>query len=190
MFVHKDDTVETLQTPTDALKDMESAIKGGYDELTRIGVKMLSLEPNNSDQSGVALSLRNASQNAALSTLNAKVSESMKKIIKHLINWRYDLDIKETDIRFNLSSDFTAAPRGPEWMRLITEWYQGGLIPRTAFIELAKNNDALPTDYDDMNGQDEISKDDRIISPREQYESELKSLEKASEEEVEDEKVN
>ena len=190
MFVNKDDTVETLQTPTDALKDMEQAIKGGYDELTRIGVKMLSLEPNNSDQSGVALSLRNASQNAALSTLNAKVSESMKKIIKHLVNWRYDTDIKETDIRFNLSSDFTAAPRGPEWMRLITEWYQGGLIPRTAFIELAKNNDALPTDYDDLNGQDEISKDDRIISPREQYESELKSLEKASEEEVEDEKVN
>ena len=190
MFVNKDDTVETLQTPTDALKDMETAIKSSYDELTRIGIKMLSLEPNNSDQSGVALSLRNASQNAALSTLNAKVSESMKKIIKHLVNWRYDTDIKETDIRFNLSSDFTAAPRGPEWMRLITEWYQGGLIPRTAFIELAKNNDALPTDYDDLNGQDEISKDDRIISPREQYESELKSLEKASEEEVEDEKVN
>ena len=119
MFVNKDDTVETLQTPTDALKDMEAAIKNGYDELTRIGVKMLSLEPNNSDQSGVALSLRNASQNAALATLNAKVSESMKKIIKHLINWRYDLDVKETDIRFTLSGDFNPAPRGADWMRLI-----------------------------------------------------------------------
>jgi hypothetical protein len=188
MFVNKDDTVETLQTPTDALKDMEAAIKNGYDELTRIGVKMLSLEPNNSDQSGVALSLRNASQNAALATLNAKVSEAMKKIIKHLINWRYDLDIKETDIRFTLSGDFNPAPRGADWMRLITEWYSGGLIPRTAFIELAKSNDALPTDYDDIGGQDEISRDDRIISPREQYESELKSLE-SSKDEDNDEQV-
>ena len=186
MFVNKDDTVETLQTPTDALKDMEAAIKNGYDELTRIGVKMLSLEPNNSDQSGVALSLRNASQNAALATLNAKVSESMKKIIKHLINWRYDLDIKETDIRFTLSGDFNPAPRGADWMRLITEWYSGGLIPRTAFIELAKSNDALPTDYDDIGGQDEISRDDRIISPREQYESELKSLESSEDKEEDD----
>ena len=186
MFVNKDDTVETLQTPTDALKDMEAAIKNGYDELTRIGVKMLSLEPNNSDQSGVALSLRNASQNAALATLNAKVSESMKKIIKHLINWRYDLNIKETDIRFTLSGDFNPAPRGADWMRLITEWYSGGLIPRTAFIELAKSNDALPTDYDDIGGQDEISRDDRIISPREQYESELKSLESSEDKEEDD----
>ncbi len=154
---------------------------------------MLSLEPNNSDQSGVALSLRNAAQNAALATLNAKVSESMKKIIKHLVNWRYDTDVQETDIRFTLSGDFAPAPRGPEWMRLITEWYSGGLIPRTAFIELAKSNDALPTDYDDANGQNEISQDDRIISPREQYESELKSLESSNKEEVnedDDEKLN
>jgi hypothetical protein len=173
LFVNKDDTVETLQTPTNALSDMEAAIKGGYDELTRIGVKMLSLEPNNSDQSGVALSLRNASQNAALASLNAKISESMKKIMKHLINWRYDTNITEQDIRFNLSSDFNASPRGADWMRLITEWYQGGLIPRSTFLEVAKNNDAIPTDYDDTKGNDEISQDERIISPREQYQQEL-----------------
>lgn len=188
MFVNKDDTVETLSTPTDALKDMEEAIKNSYDELTRIGVKMLSLEPNNSDQSGVALSLRNASQNAALASLNAKVSESMKKIIKHMVNWRYDINISETDIRFNLSSDFNPSPRGPDWMRLITEWYQNGLIPRSTFIEIAKHNDALPTDYDDTSGQNEISQDDRIISPREQYEKELQSLESSDDEE--DDKVN
>lgn len=189
MFVNKDDSVETLSTPTDALKDMEEAIKNSYDELTRIGVKMLSLEPNNSDQSGVALSLRNASQNAALASLNAKVSESMKKIIKHMVNWRYDINISETDIRFNLSSDFNPSPRGPDWMRLITEWYQNGLIPRSTFIEIAKHNDALPTDYDDTNGQNEISQDDRIISPREQYEKELASLE-SSDDEEDQEQVN
>ena len=173
LFVNKDDTVETLQTPTNALADMEAAIKGGYDELTRIGVKMLSLEPSNSDSSGVALSLRNASQNAALASLNAKISESMKKIIKHLINWRYDIKITEADIRFNLSSDFNATPRGSDWMRLITEWYQNGLIPRSTFLEVAKNNDAIPTDYDDIKGNDEISQDDKIVSPREQYQQEL-----------------
>ena len=144
---------------------------------------MLSLEPNNSDQSGVALSLRNAAQNAALSTLNAKVSESMKKIIKHMINWRYDLNISETDIRFNLSSDFTPSPRGSDWMRLITEWYSGGLIPRSTFIEIAKHNDALPADYNDISGLDEISNDERIVSPKEQFQQELSSIQENEKEE-------
>lgn len=58
-------------------------------------------------------------------------------------------------------------------MRLITEWYQNGLIPRSTFLEVAKNNDAIPTDYDDTKGNDEISNDDKIVSPREQYQQEL-----------------
>ena len=58
-------------------------------------------------------------------------------------------------------------------MRLITEWYQNGLIPRSTFLEVAKNNDAIPTDYDDIKGNDEISQDDKIVSPREQYQQEL-----------------
>ena len=176
LFVNKEDSIETLETPTAALKDMESAIKGAYDELTRIGIKMLSLEPNNSDQSGVALQIRNAAQNAALSTLNAKVSESMRKIIKHLVMWRYDIQLDDSEIRFNLSSDLTPSPVGADWMRLITEWYQGGLIPRSTFIEIAKNNDVLPTDYDDVTGQDEISQDDNIISPRESFNAEMKAM--------------
>ena len=91
------------------------------------------------------------------------------------------IDIKETDIRFNLSADFNATPRGADWMRLITEWYQNGLIPRTTFLEVAKNNDAIPTDYDDTKGEDEISNDARIISPREQFNQELSSLENNNE---------
>ena len=183
LFVNKDDSVETLATPTAALKDMEAAIKGGYDELTRIGIKMLSLEPNNSDQSGVALGIRNAAQNAALSTLNAKISESMRKIIKNLIEWRYDVKLMDSDIRFNLSSDFSPTPIGSDWMRLITEWYQGGLIPRSTFIEIAKNNDILPTDYDDLKGEDEISQDSRIISPREQFNAEMNAVTSSEDEE-------
>ena len=186
LFVNKDDSVETLQTPTNALKDMEAAIKGGYYELTRIGVKMLSLEPNNSDQSGVALSIRNAAQNAALSTLNAKISESMRKVIIQLLNWRYATDLVDEDVRFNLSSDFTPNVIGSDWMRLITEWYQGGLIPRSTFIEIAKNNDVLPTDYNDSEGEEEISKDSRIISPREQFDTEMANI--TSEDKTEDDK--
>jgi hypothetical protein len=68
-------------------------------------------------------------------------------------------------------------------MRLITEWYQGGLIPRSTFIEIAKNNDALPTDYDDVAGEDEISNDARIVSPREQFQAELSSITQTNEEE-------
>ena len=34
-------------------------------------------------------------------------------------------------------------------MRLVTEWYQSGLIPRETFVSVAKYNDFIPSDYDD-----------------------------------------
>ena len=43
-----------------------------------------------------------------------------------------------------------------------------------------KNNDAIPTDYDDAKGNDEISQDDKIVSPREQYQQELNVIQSGS----------
>ena len=176
MFVGKEDSITTLATPTHSLTDMEASIKAGYEELTRVGVKMLSLEPNNSDQSGVALQIRNAAQNAQIATLNAKVSETMKAIIILMLNWKYDLDLTDTDVRFNLSSDFNRLSTSAETIRLISEWYQGGIIPRTLFVEIMKNNDILPSDYEDMSAISEINNDELVMSPRAQFQSEQESI--------------
>ena len=177
MFIGQQDSISTLSTPTQSLTDMEAAIRNGYDELTRIGVKMLSLEPNNSDQSGVALQIRNAAQNAQLATLNAKISEQIKTIIRFMIHWRTGIIVEETDIRFNLSSDFARASTPTDVVRLIAEWYQGGLIPRSLFIEIMKANDIIPTDYRDDQAVAEIEEDDLVMSPRQQQEAEMRSVE-------------
>ena len=177
MFIGQTDSIDTLSTPTDSLKDMELAITNGYDELTRIGVKMLSLEPNNSDQSGVALQIRNAAQNAQIATLNAKISETMKQVIKFMIHWRYGILLNDNDLRFNLSSDFNKLQTSTETIRLISEWYQSGIIPRSLFVEIMKNNDILPSDYEDTNAVNEIEEDNLVMSPRQAQESEIQSIE-------------
>ena len=176
MFIGASDTISTLSTPTAALADMDRAITGGYDELIRIGVKMLSLEPNNSDQSGVALQIRNAAQNAQLATLNAKVSEQVKTIIRFMIHWRTGVIVEDADIRFNLSTDFARASTSTDVTRLIAEWYQGGLIPRSLFLEIMKANDIIPSDYQDIGAVQEIEQDDLVMSPSQQQEAETASM--------------
>lgn len=176
MFVGKDDIVETLSTPTNALRDMETAITAGYDELTRIGVKMLSLEPNNADSSGIALQIRNASQNAQIATLNAKVSEAMKRIIHIMLAWKYNTTIDISDIRFNLSSDFNRIASNSETTRIISEWYQAGIIPRSVFVEIMKNNDILPSDYSDETAMNEIESDPLVLSPAQANANEINAI--------------
>jgi hypothetical protein len=176
MFIGQNDNINTLSTPTESLKDMETAIRAGYEELTRIGVKMLSLEPNNADSSGIALQIRNASQNAQIATLNAKVSEAMKKVIVIMLNWKYNTDVTESEVRFNLSSDFNRLSTNTETTRLISEWYTGGLIPRSVFIEIMKNNDILPSDYNDGDSMNEIQSDPLVMSPRQANIAEVNAL--------------
>ena len=176
MFVGKEDRIQTLATPTHSLTDMETAIKGAYEELTRIGVKMLSLEPANADSSGVALQIRNAAQNAQIATLNAKVSDSIKKVILIMLRWKTGMEIPASEVRYNLSSDFNKLTTSTETIRLISEWYQSGIIPRTLFVEIMKNNDVLPSDYEDLSAVEEINSDELVMSPRAQIESEQESI--------------
>lgn len=149
-------TASVLDTPTSALIDMDRAIAAGFEELAKMGIRMLTPE---SDQSGVALQLRNASQTAQLSSLNMKCSNVMRQVIVVMINWRYNLDITPSDIDFTLSSDFLTSQNGPDWLRLATEWYDTGKIPRSAWLYLLKQNDMLTPDYDDVEGQKEITAD-------------------------------
>lgn len=149
-------TATVLETPTAALQDMDRAIAAGIEEMAKMGLRMLTPE---AAQSGVALEIRNAAQTAQLGTLNTKVSNTMRQIIVFMLNWRYHLDLSISDVDFNLSTDFTPTPLGADWLRLATEWYQSGLIPRSVWIQLLQLNDMLSPDYDDEAGKVEITQD-------------------------------
>ena len=152
----KDDKAGVLEPPTESLKDMENAIASGLEELAKLGIRMLTPE---TAQSGVALELRNAAQTSQLGTVNAKVSIQMRQVICFMLNWRYDLELTPSDIEFSLSADFNPAPLGADWLRLVTEWYENGLIPRSLWLQICKANDIMPPEYNDDDGRDEITKD-------------------------------
>ena len=149
-----------LDTPTDALVDMDRAIASAIEDMAKLGIRMLSPE---SAQSGVALDIRNASQTAQLGTLNTKVSNQLASVIAFMLNWRYDLQLKNTDVEFELSADFNPTPLGADWLRLATEWYQAGLIPRSIWLQIMKQNDIISPDYDDEEGQVEITQDNIVM---------------------------
>lgn len=156
LFLELGATIDTLAPPTDALSDMKDAIEQTMEELARLGIRMLAPETS---ESGVALELRNSSQTASLGTLNMKVSKTLRTVIAFMINWRFNTEITANDVNFTMSSDFSPQAQGEMAMRLVTEWYQAGLIPRSVFIEHAKQNDFLPGDYDDEEGQEDLEKD-------------------------------
>lgn len=150
------DTASVLQTPTEALTDMDRAIAATIEEMAKMGIRMLSPE---TAQSGIALEIRNAAQTAQLGFLNTKISNTFRQIIAFMINWRYNLLLKPEEIEFSLSADFNPTPVGADWLRLATEWYQQGLIPRSVWITMLKQNDLVSPDYNDEEGKLEITAD-------------------------------
>jgi len=154
--VRKDESITVLETPTGALSDMDRAIEATVAEMAKMGIRMLSPEQA---ASGVALEIRNASQTAQLGTMNAKISGSMQEILAFMINWKYDTDYTGNDIQFQLSSDFAATVGGEGAMRLVSEWYQSGIISRETWVNIAKYNDFLPADYNDDEAIESIQTD-------------------------------
>jgi len=148
--------ITVLETPTAALADMDRAIEATIEEMAKMGIRMLTPEPA---ASGVALEIRNASQTAQLGALNTKVSSTMQEVIAFMVDWRYGIEIDSSEISFEMSSDFSPMVGGEGAMRLVGEWYQTGLIPRSVFVNIAKYNDFLPSDYDDDNAIQEIQTD-------------------------------
>lgn len=163
--IRKGDTATILETPTAALADMDRAIAASLEEMAKLGVRMLTPE---TAQSGIALELRNAAQTAQLGTLNTKVSTIMSDIIAFMLNWRYGTEYSSSDIKFSMSADFNPSPMGDMWLRLVTEWYQAGLIPRSIWLQILKQNDIVPPEYDDKDALAEISADQLVITPAEQ----------------------
>jgi len=156
ILLKPDEDATVLKTPTDALKDMDRAIAGTIEEMAKLGIRMLSPE---TAQSGVALELRNAAQNAQMGSLNNKVSVTMSKIIAFMIYWRTGEEIPDSEIGFTLSADFNPIPLGADWLRLATEWYENKIIPRSIWLQILKQNDMIAPDYDDEEGQAEIKAD-------------------------------
>ena len=142
--------LDVLKAPTEALVDLDRAIASGFEELAKLGVRMLTPE---TAQSGVALQLRNASQTAKVGTLNTRISVIMSQIIATMVNWRYRKDYKPDDVKFSLQNDFTNYIQGEGWLRLATEWYENGHIPRSVWIQLLRQNNILPDDYNDDEAQ-------------------------------------
>lgn len=159
------DAIGVLDTPTGALTDMDRSISATFEEMAKLGVRMLTPETS---QSGVALDIRNAAQTAQLGSLNTKVSNQISAIIAFMINWRYGLDLSDGDVEFEMSADFNPAPLGADWLRLCTEWYEKGYIPRSVWLQMLKQNDMLPPEYDDESGVMEINNDEMITTPQEQ----------------------
>ena len=165
-------SIDILAAPTDALTHLDRSIEGTIQEMARLGMRILSPE-NDSTQSGVALEIRNAAQTSQLATLNQKISNQVKLIILTMVNWRYGTEYTEEDIQFTLSADFNPAPLGADWMRLVSEWYEGGLISKSAFLEVAKQNDILPADYDDEAAQEEIEQDPNVFNAEEGFQNQM-----------------
>jgi len=161
--VQQGDDVKALETPSRALRDMETVIQNNINEMARLGIRMMAAENGSGRDSGVALEIRNAGQSALLASISTKVSQQMTKILCWMINWNYGTNYVVSDIKFDLTPDLNPAPLGADWIRLVTEWYTGGLIPRSTFLDIAKANDIIDSDYDDMKGQEEINQDDLIM---------------------------
>jgi len=148
--------IGVLETPTSALADMDRVIVTTIEEMAKLGVRMMAPEVM---QPGIALEIRNAAHAAQLGSLNSKVSATMKQVIAFMIEWRLDLELNSDDIKFSLSSDFNPMYSDAGWLRLVTEWYQQGLVPRSIWVAILKSNEMLPSDYDDIKGREEITAD-------------------------------
>ena len=178
IFLGAQDSADILSAPTDALQDLDRAIDQTIEEMARLGMRILAPERGSTaETSGVALEIRNAAQTSQLATLNAKISESMRSIIAMMVNWRYNTEYDPSDIQFEMSQDFSPVPTGADFMRLVTEWYQGGLIPRSIFLDVIKQNDLIPDDYDDEEGQAEIEADPNVVSAADQFAQEMEMQE-------------
>jgi hypothetical protein len=156
VLLDKDDRAEILATPTEALADMDRAIASNIEEMAKLGVRMLTPE---TEQSGVALQLRNAAQTAQLGNLNLAVTTTMRQVLAFMLGWRYNIKITPHDIELTLSPDLNNTPLGVDWLTLATDWYENGLIPRSAWLQLLKQNDILGAEYDDDAAKEEINGD-------------------------------
>jgi hypothetical protein len=155
------DGIGSLAPPTESLKDLETTILNKLDELAKLGIRFLAPE---TAESGVALTIRSATQIATLGALNTKVGETMSAVIAHMVNRRFNSTLEPSDVVFNLSPDFDPTAIGEGYLRLATEWYSNGLIPRDEWVRLLKANEMLSPEYDDKLAIAAINADEMTVA--------------------------
>lgn len=152
--IDKEDKVGILQTPTEALQDMDRAILASMDEIARLGIRLLTPEVS---QSGIALEIRNAAQTSQLGFLAELLNILLSRIITFMLNWRYNLQLKEEDVIVRINSNLLRQSATAQWAELATQWYEAKLIPRSLWLSIIKSAEIFPADYDDKKGQEEIN---------------------------------
>lgn len=158
--IGKDDSIDVLRTPVEALSDLDRAITQTATEMANLGTRILTPDVA---ESGIALQIRNAPQTAQLGTLNQRISGSMREIIAMMLYWKYGEPVNVADIKFNLSDDFSSNSISQDTASLLAEWYQYRLIPRSVWINACKKLEIIPSDYDDKEGQQEMAKDSTLM---------------------------
>ena len=162
--IGKDDTIDVLTTPVEALTDLDRAIEAAASEMANLGTRLLSPD---FAESGIAMQIRNAPQTAQLGTLNSRLSSTMKQVIATMLHWRYGTPIDPSEVEFTLSDDFNSGALSQDAAYMLTEWYQSRLIPRSVWLQSIKKLELIPSDYDDVEGQNEISKDTLLMEGQE-----------------------
>lgn len=155
--LEKEGKANILAAPTEALDRMEKAIEATISDMARMGIRILAPEGSSGD-SGVALEIRNSAQTAQLGLLNTKMSEAFQRALQLHNEWRTENPSTEV-VEFKMSADFNPVPLGADWMRVVTDWYTGGLIPRDLWLSIGRANDVIPADYDDAVGSAKITSD-------------------------------
>lgn len=162
MRLSPEDRIDVFRSPSESLSDYEIAIAKDTEELSQLGIRILSPEAG---ESGVSLEIRNSTQLAQLGLLNTRLSQTMKAIIALMLSWALKTEVPTSEVDFELSADFDPTPLGGDWMRMVTEWYQSRLVPRSLWLKVAKMHDIIPPDYDDEEGVEEIGQDPLVTDP-------------------------
>jgi hypothetical protein len=155
-----EDRAEVLKTPTEALSDMEAAIAANIDELAKLGIRSLAPEKV---QSGVALDIRNAAQDSQLGLLATELSATLSQVIAFMLEWRYNKPVNSIDIECKITNQLDKTELSVEWLRLITDWYQAKLIPRSSWISNIKRSELLDQAYNDEDAIKEINEDEFLV---------------------------
>ena len=148
------DDLDVLQLDPAALEAWAAEIEAVIVQLAKMGVRMLAKEM---DESGVAIELRNAGQTSQLAALSRAISQTLQRVFTFMARWRYGSGVGP--VKASLSPDLTSSGLGGDEMRLVTEWYMAGILPRSTWVSMAKANDFLPADYDDSDAADKIAAD-------------------------------
>jgi len=159
ILLPRGDQLTVLDTPVQAIDSLEKAIDGTVNVMAKMGIRMLAPE---TAQSGVALDIRSAGQVARLSSMNTQISSTLSSIIAYMLSCNLGVELLPSAIQVKMSADFDPTPLGAEWLRLITEWYEKQLLPRSTWLDTLKSNDILSSEYDDVSGLAEINGDPLI----------------------------